>query len=358
MYGKQFIDVIDLSPRPNVLLIGLYEDWKLDNVADELVIILRVDKQRAIDRVVLNVFAITGTPTYQLILEGTSAGETDDTDVGGGSPTAVDFAPGGTGMITVSLTNSYSTSVGELIAIRIKDGTTGNTPDASNHNATFRAISTQYVQGIPYAQVSTDTGVSWSDAAPSVPIWAMYASGDATDQQGFPLEAYVTFGNPTDGDNDITAAGFKLDTSLGRRVQIGGGFIVMSTINNYAIGIYDEDGNAVAESAEYDSATLTGSSNAQAAWWTPTWIDTGVMYYLGVRQAEAGAFGIATYNFDFNNNNALSCFHGYPDAGAYVHEGVSWVRAVGEMPAYAQLLVTAWDAHGIEMQHLDAGMIR
>ena len=111
--------------------------------------------------------ARTGTPpTYSMRLESVDgSGVPDNTDVGGGSATAVTFTPPADTSIDglwqwMTLTNSYTpTSRGQLLAgvIRYSSGTI----DGSNNSSFSRQFATHFsTTGFPYH--CTNTGGTWT----------------------------------------------------------------------------------------------------------------------------------------------------------------------------------------------------
>jgi len=342
------------------LQLNTYADTRLDAAADEYWIAFEMTKDMLIDQVILPAPALTGAPVYEVSLM--------SVDVTNGEPNAILDDGGGEAKTewtasvpgnyaVVTLDNDYDASAGEVIGIRVRDNQgVAQSPDVSNY-MDIRAWTNQYYWSVPLVMTSTDTGSTWTPQSIYAACFAVRNSGDADDAMGFPMVTALDAAAVVTTLGDISAQKFVLPPSLGRRVRIKGAITLGTFSGNFRVGIYDSAGATVVESGVLDN-DISGVTDlgTRVTYLAPTWLDTGVELYLGMKLAEAS---LATSMYGIGcSTNMRSCFAGYPDNAMSVFSSSSWTDVAANIAMVGELLISEWDAHGIEMQHLDAGMSR
>lgn len=182
---------------------------------DTLCLVFQCSEAITITKVGFRYGARTGTipaNAYKATLEGISAtdGNCDNSDVGGGSPTAAPFSPpsdatwDGT-VREVTLTNSYACTRGQLLGISIRYNT--GTIDGTNFSSFTRGMSTNMsATSFPYAAYVTDGGAVTKDST-LVPF--LYAS--ASKYYGQPVKAVTKANFSQDDSPDEYGLAFQLD---------------------------------------------------------------------------------------------------------------------------------------------------
>lgn len=317
----------------NLLMVGAYHemsstetagnsDYTLDATTDEIAITCYAPKAMDIDQIGVYVSALTGTPTYTVQIEGVSATGVPDGSVK--SSATAQWAPIGTGWTYITLGAAHTVAVGDLICLRIKDGTTGTDPSGS-HNITVRMQSAQYqTNAIPYIMYSTDTGTSWTKVQEVRPLFAFRDSGATTDVFGYPIDptSYNSVPEQANAANEVSAQKFKLSSRWGKRLKISGMEIrYAAPLGDCYVGIYDSTGAAVVEIAVDVDYRATSASNLQVFFTTPAWIDTNTIYYAGIRYNGVTSW---IYVYDLPNSTDRAAFPGYPDNSYSHYNGTSW----------------------------------
>jgi len=332
-------------------------DTKLDTTAKALAIIFHAPRTESVDRVLLSVAALIGTPTYSVRIEGVDTnGDPDGTDIGS---TAANFSPVGTGMTTITLGASGSLTQNTPYAIVISDAATGNSPSTGVHEIDVRAVDFRGgVKGDPYVSLSTDfpTTPTWAEQNQYEPLFGVGTS--ATDIYGTCAE------NIDDLSTQVSTAGHRIaqkyiiPTSFGSRVKVNGLSISTYLQADFKYGIWDTDNNEIVATGTIDSSVGAWGATVHnmALFWSGVWLQTGKAYYFGFELVGAVASAVAA--FDAGSDNNLSCCLGYPDNNLYTYAPSTWTVVTGKCSMAGYLLVEDWDKHGIEMDHLTEGMNR
>jgi len=199
----------------------------------------------AITTAYVYVDGITGTsPTYKAVLEqydGSSTGQPDGVDLGGGSPTAKDFTPSGTGWQTITFTNSYTPTQGEYIAlvIRYSSGTVdaGNNCDFAAYNAR-KAFSYDYLSTRPFTLTSEKNGLPYATAQAADGTTYGYAAGGPS-YEYYDMDTGTT---PDEAGIKITLPSACSTLTL-RSVRYQ--YMGVATASDFDVKIYDTDGSTV-----------------------------------------------------------------------------------------------------------------
>jgi hypothetical protein len=363
MFNKDIISKITLGfGNSNQLGTNARATQRLDATSDEYAIAFRVQKAMTVDQLAITVDAVTGSPTYQVSIQGVNAanGDPDGTIKGGGSPASTQWAPTATGLQWITLDNSHTVSSGDSICIVIEDGTSGTNPDGSNY-IDMGAMSVQIARAtIPYEMTSTDTGATWTPVVQTLPAIAFRNSGTTNDVQGYPVELFNVLA-PTlyaTASGEISAAKFKLPASFGKRVKVGGVYLKQAYFTgDHEVGIWDASGTLVGSSS-FDKDIASGSSGDITSNFASVWIDTNTTYYAGIKLTSAGAASIYTHDCVTADNT--SAVQGYPDGGVVSSQfkASTWSDNTGEVPTEVALLVTEWDRTTDGLQSIDKGFVR
>ena len=362
MYGLETVAVLRFGAGA-ITNVGLATEdlTRLDATSDEFTIIYRCIKAMTIDQIVLNVLNLTGTPTYQVSIQGVDVtnGEPDGTIKGGGSPASDQWAPAGNGLQWITLDNSYAVSKGDYIAIVIEDGTSGTDPSGSAYIDLVSHASQIPHNSPPYCLESTDTGSTWSTMQNILPSFGFRNSGATDVVMGNPIENWHTLADLGDSVGDINGQAIWLPVALGRRVQIGGLAIAYTFTNRECeIGIWDSDASAteIVKLAIDDDIQGNVASGQIVIFDTPAWLLTGHRYYAGMRHNEA-AGNTAIYIHDCITDDNLSAFPGYPNNDYAFYNGSSWAINAGLISSGMELLVTDWDSNHEEgIQAIETGI--
>lgn len=238
-----------------------YTNFVLNATTDKVEFILQAPEAITITTVAFRYGARTGTPpTYQLSLQGVDAsGNSDGTDLGGGSPTLVTFTPpadatwDGTTQ-TVTLTNAYTIARGAFFAIVI-DYNTG-TVNAGN-NSSFTTDYTSAYQQFPYV-IQNDAGSR--TRRNSIPVIAYLSASKCY--------GYAAFGSSNasihDGSTpDEAGLIFTLPAEWGYTYQIVGvntGIRFGTAGQTVRMRLYDSDGSTVLQTIDIDSDNTRAAS--------------------------------------------------------------------------------------------------
>lgn len=275
----------------------------------------------------------TGTPpTYSARLESLVAttGLPDNTDLGGGSPTAVTFTPpadatwDGTWQ-WVALTNSYTPTRGQVIVptIRYSSGTIDGT---NNSSFTRDIIEIEGAATHVYPQAIPNSGGTWSRLARIPIVMLRTASG----RYGFPyLSIYNTrsastvghrhafkFNRPAGSGGTFTVKGIKVGCSIASatgKAPILGLWSASGVIQNKTL---DSDFPSAAtgmRTQEYmfDEASLTPLSY-------------GVNYYVGFEVADATSGDLGLWGITLDNAADGDAFPGGATWGLSTYNGSVW----------------------------------
>lgn len=231
--------------------------------------------------------ARTGTPpTYRISLQSIdTSGNPDGTVLGGGSPASATFTPpadaswNGLGQ-WVTLTNSYTPSLGQMLVIVIEYSS--GTIDGSNNSSFTRGWNTggSLAGGLPFVMVNS--GGTWS----KVNNGGVYAYATSSNRYGLPaVSAYTTTVSTT---GHRSAAGFTLPSGWGQTYALAG-FSMAGRIGGSGatakFGVWNESGTMLAESITLDcdaSGNLTGTQNTRAIFTSVVNLNFGTKYYVGV----------------------------------------------------------------------------
>ena len=366
MDGKTTIAQIALGcAPPNNVALGNSVAHRLDATTDEIAVMFRVTRDMTVDQICLTVAnqTDTGTPAqYTVEIQGVSltTGDPDGTVL---DSCTVQWSPSANGLQWTNVFDASASTdltVGQLIAIVVSAGSSGQAPNASNYiDIVMQDIQVSHA-GDPYYAISADTGSTWTPQLGDMAVFGLRLSTATDDVMGNPLEQWYVQSGITAGNNQVLAQGFMLDTRLGRRVQVHGLHVSFSYVNqDYRVGIYDSDATAtvIAETATRDIDTLGTNWHMPHAFWDPVWLKTGHLYYAGLKQ-KAAANNVLVYVHDAVTNDNLSAFSGYPNNEVAYNNTSTWATRAGEIFPECDLLVSGWDSHGQEMQHLDKGMSR
>jgi len=333
----------------------------LDATNDHLAFIFVCEEDATIVDVGFPVVTLNGSPDYKVSVQSVDGNLTPSGILGGGSPASVGLVTPAVGFNWVTLDNSITLAAGTLYAIVIEGDASGTAPDGSN-NIIVPILGIQLNRYFPLSSFSTDGGSNWSADSNCTPMFGYRAS--STDAFGFPVEA---FGSAPSGAavttvGDVSGWKFKLPGSLGRRVKVSGFEGVVWRNGDIIGGIYEDNDTltAIGEGANMDidpgwPFSFTNLMNIPVSF-DPVWLQTEVWYYAGWKLNQAST---ACYvpSLGFDAAGTRSAFGGYDSLQGGVHTTV-WTDYNDIIPAYFDLFIIDSDPHGIEMQHLNAGMSR
>lgn len=320
--------------------------WRLDSTTDQIAICFVVDKAITINQIGINVSTVTGTPTYKVALQGVDTiGRPDGTDKTG---TAFEWSPTVTGFQWLTLGASYAASTGEVLCIRIEDGTTGTDPNGSNYIDIAEHSSQTGRSFLPYLTFSSNSGGSWSSTTNRGIIYGFRNSADTTDARGFPVESPSKNSSQTCANiGEIHAQKIKIDKNLGSQVKIFGIYIDRVWVGKeYEVGIFDSAGATVVSVAVDDDHCInyTVDQSSVLVFFADTWINTDTILYVGCKLTEAGTNGASLTVHDAGINDNLSAFPGYPNNHVAFYNGASWANVASEISCGVSLLVSEFKA--------------
>jgi len=357
MLGKDTLYPIFLGAKilSEAAIVSTAAD-RLDSTLDEAAFIFQMPKDMTFDEVGVLVEGLTGAPDYDISIQGVNLadGKPDGTIIGS---TGALWSPTADGFQWITLGNPLARSKNNLIAIVIEDGTTGTDPSGGNYvDLVSQAVQVGQNQ-MPYLHISADTGSTWTAAVNELPIIALRNSGTTTDVIGRPIEEPHALITLTTGVGHIIAQEFMLPVESASRVQVHGLQIHLAATNtDFDMGIFDGAGATVIATSRDKDARVGTATNSPLCFFTPTWLQTGVVYYAGLKQTDTGG-NQAIYAHDCLTDDNLSAWPGYPNNNLAKYVS-GWTPDVGGIAVGIALLVSAVDRRGIEMQHLEAGISR
>lgn len=317
--------------------------YVIDATSDEVAIAFVVSKDITFDQVGIHVHAVTGSPTYTVNIEGlnTANGYPDGTVK---SSATAQWAPSATGFNYITLGASHSATQGDVLVVRIKDGTTGTNPDASN-KVEIRALTAQFEHGsLPYIMYSTDTGSTWAKVNEVRPSVAVRNSATTTDVVGLPVQSNSFYQIPSEIVNaagEIGAQKFLIEPDFGRRVKVCGMQIRwLAPLGDTEIGIWDASGNEIASYTLESNFTADASSDYTVFFSSDVWLDTNTVYYAGIK---FGAIAAWIYVHECDRADDLSAFPNYPNNNYSHYNGSTWTDQTGVITVGVNLFVTAVD---------------
>ena len=321
MFGDETVGVIALGTGPATLVaVAGYADTRLDATSDNYAVIYQVPRDMTVDQFGLNITAKTGAPSFQFSIQGVdTSGDPDGTILGGGSPASTNAVPG-TGFVWITLDNSIAVSRGQMICLVILD----NTDDT--------------------------------------PFFGFRNSGTTGDVMGYPVLNNLSAASlVTGGAGQIIAQGFVLPSGVGRRVKVHGLEVFpMIATSDFDVGIWDDSSSATEIAAVAMDEFHFGTPGAQGntlGFFDGVWLQAGTRYYAGIKQTDAAGV-VAIYGNDVDTNDNLSAFTQNGNGGLSWFTAGAWNQSTGHHAMSVNLLISDWDKHGQEMQHLGAGMSR
>lgn len=278
----------------------------------------------------------TSAPVYQASLQGVnSSGEPNGTILGGGSPASVTWTPGASDdntWIDLAFTNSYSGSLGDVVALVIEysSGTIGGANSATfrrSAGTSFLGITSQH--SFPYG-ITANSGVWTKLSDPPV-----YTLTTASSVYGSPALSIGQLSNiSTSGHRSVCK--FKINT---------GGIYDTFTIPRFwmwndwpdtgsdpVVGIWNAAGTAVQSWTV--SRLQTGSLGGQkfeAYFSSPATLSAGTWYYAGM---QASGVSCGPY---FQTINSATQRLAYQDADFEAYgatwNGSAWTDIDTRLPA-------------------------
>jgi len=314
----------------------------------EYAIIFRAPRTETIDTVGVFLGTHAATPSFTIGIQGVDVnGDPDNVDI---STNAVTFAPTSEGFKWQVLAAGVSLTQDTDYAIVVNAFTGTGSIGLSSYDL-------HTLTELPYVNESTDTGVTWTQKADQVPIYGLRNSGDTGDAYGNPSSS------PFNLDTTVTTSGHRIakkviiPASFGSRVQLHGLHLLGYFTGDYKLGIWHNDNTEIVLSGtlNHDHSGTPGTKINAMCYFPPVWLDTGVAYYIG---AEATGAAIALNQWVVNADVDLSPFPGYPDNNIFTYAPSTWTKVTGKTLSMGSLLISSWDKHGVEMDHLTEGMSR
>lgn len=277
----------------------------------------------------------TGTPpTFVATLESvvSTTGLPDGTDIGGGSPTAATFTPpadatwDGT-FQWVALTNSYTPTRGQVLAITIRHSS--GTIDGSN-NSSFTSHYNNFIGTTNNRQFPMPirlTAGTWSKQNNS----AIFGVRTATTRYGFPIQDfYVTrsastvghrqalkFTLPADSGDTFTVIGARLNVSLSGAAG-----------KNPVLGLWSASG--VIQDITLDADWVNNASSSYTGYdfyfneASLTALSFGTAYYLGLEVGDAVNGGVIVNGLQLASADDQDAFAGGSDFVLSTFDGATW----------------------------------
>lgn len=243
---------------PVCALASAATNFTLDGASDKAAWLFQMEKAALISEVGVVVSSVTGTsPTYKIGLQGVdTAGDPDGTYLndGGGEASATSAAWSGTlAMNNVTLTNDYSATRGQLMAL-VMEYSSG-TIDASNNVAVRLGTSWPGANANTFPKTQDNTGAGWNENTLRQPQWRLADAGGAV--YGNPLEFIAS---QTIAANNEYGMRFKLDAAdvsafTVRGVRFSGGY---SVSDNLALSLWDTSRNLL-QQVEIDGSVQANS---------------------------------------------------------------------------------------------------
>ena len=281
LYSNQLMD-----------LVGTAQNHTIDASNDGVGWVMQAYNAEPITHVGFRYGARNGTPpTYSIALETVDAatGAPTGTDIGGGSPTAVNFTPPADTSIDglwqwVALTNAYTPAAGDVFAGMIRSGTT----DAVNYSTFTRQMSSiSTFGGFPY-QV-TLTGGTYTKSAN-----ANFAYRTASGRYGRIIQAsYTTNTAGTSGHQSLMH--FTLPSTHGSTFQVRGfSGVINCGLTNCKAVLLNTSGTVLQEfDIDVDQDSTSGTAGFEYLFSTATLatLSYGTKYYIGL-QSGGGGVGV------------------------------------------------------------------
>lgn len=309
-------DAFPLIVEPHILGNGpAYSNFTLDATTDKVEWIVQAEQAATITTIAFRYGARTGTPpTYRVVLQGVDgSGNSDGTDLGGGSPTAVSFTPpadatwDGTTR-TVTLTNAIAVTRGQFFAIVIEY--VSGTVDGSNNSSITTDI-TSGANTFPYV-IQNNAGSRTRRAN-----WPVIAWLSASKCFGLPLFGQTSSGLIHTGTTpDEVGMLFNLPAGWGATYKIAaviGMFRFQTAGQTVRMTLYDTDGTTVLQQVDIDSdyTRTTGASSPLQRYAfdeaTLSTLNFGSTYRFTV-SVTAASGGIQLYYYDVPSSTYLTAF--------------------------------------------------
>lgn len=255
--------------------------FALNEATDALEFVFASETAAAITRLGFNVSSRTGAqPTYRVSLQGVGAtGNPDGAVKGGGSPASATFTPAANGWLWVTLSNSYTPALGELLALVI-DYSSGAIGGSNFCTFGSRILNLDgAINRFPY-HVENNAGSRSRSNATSVPV---YGYGGASTAFGHPANTGVTTGALSGVAGEALALKFTLPSSWGDTFKVAGLKMFCSVNANDAVfRLYD--GTSVLQSFTLDVDALASSSlgRVQVMFTSLSTLSFGSTYRVGI----------------------------------------------------------------------------
>lgn len=289
----------------------------------------------AITHIGFRVGARTGSTTLTMVatLEGLAAatGLPDNSDKGGGSPTAANFnLPDDTSWDGtwqwVALTNAYTPSRGEFLAATIR---TSDADISGANNVTIASHIANMVTGSSFAApwAFRLTGGTWARQA----IYPCFGLRTASGRYFYPAEnIYNTRSAVTVGHRQ--ALKFTLPAGSGDTFKIKGlrfaGSIATAGSKNPIAGLWDS--SSLIQGVTLDSdfiASISASYQTYEYYFDEsslTALNFGTAYYLGLEVADAASAGVLINGLQLDSADDLDAYPGGSEFHFATYNGSAW----------------------------------
>ena len=278
---------------PYATAMASFTNFLIDASTDKDGKIVQAWNGEAITHIGFRQGTATGTqPTFKCGLQGVdSSGLPDGTYLGGGSPASATFVPSSANnskWVWVSLTNSYTPTPGDLIAIVIEydSGTIGASNSCSFANTVANLGGTCR---LPYALQNTG---SWAKQA-AMPCWGL-RTANARYGHGIQSANYSTNTAGTNGHR--SALEFNLRAAEGDTYTVFGFTClarIPATANSFIAGLWSAGGVMTSITLAADKMQTQNSDGMfQVVFISPQTLSFGTTYWAGFEVTGGAAVGL------------------------------------------------------------------